>query len=330
MSKTVCITGINGQSGSFLAERLLNENYKVYGLIRKSSSFNTQRIDHIYNNPNLELVYGDLSDSGSINNFVKKCKPDYFYNLGALSHVKVSFDMPEYVFDIDGAGVIRCLEAIRLNSPNTRFLQASTSELFGSSGAPQNENTPMCPQSPYGIAKLAAYWSVKNWREGYNLFAVNSISFNHESYRRSPTFLTMKVVQGLVKIKHGLQEALVLGNLGAKRSWNHVHDVIQGMILMMNADVPQDYVIGENKMMSVQEFVEKVAAKLDLNWQDFVRIDQKYYRPNEVNQLEPDATKIKTELGWSAKYSVDDIIDEMITHETKLAQQELLIKNSGK
>lgn len=310
--KTAAITGITGQCGSFLARKLLNEDYKVYGMIRKSSSFNTQRIEDIFNHSGLDLSYGDLSDTGSVNNFISKCKPDYFFNLGAMSHVRTSFDLAEYVMDIDAAGVIRCLEAIRLHSPKTRFLQASTSELFGSSPAPQNEETPMFPQSPYGIAKLSGYWATKLYRNSYNMFAVNSISFNHESKFRSPTFLTMKTVKGLCNIKLGKQKELVLGNLNAKRSWNHISDVINGMMLILNADKPDDYVIGDNPMISVQDFVEKVATKLDLNWRDYIRIDPKYFRPSEVNELEPDSSKIKRELGWKSRYSVDDIINEMI------------------
>jgi GDPmannose 4,6-dehydratase len=329
MTKTIAITGITGQTGSYLAERYLNEGHKVYGMIRKSSSFNTSRIEHIFNHPNLDLVYGDLSDTGSVNSFVSKCKPDYFFNMGALSHVKISFDQPDFVMNVDAIGVVRCLEAIRLFSPHTRFLQASTSELFGSAPAPQSEHTPMWPQSPYGCAKLAAYWMVKNYRTGYNLFAVNSISFNHESARRSPTFLTAKVVQGLVRIKYGLQKELVLGNLNSKRSWNHVNDIIDGMMLMINSNKPDDYVIGSNKMISVQEFVEMVAAKLDINWRDCIRIDSKYFRPNEVEQLEPNNRKIVSELGWQPKYSIDDIIDEMISEYVSLANNELLIKGKN-
>jgi|ERR1700722_7843331 len=312
MKKVAAITGITGQCGSFLAEKLLNENYDVYGFVRKSSSFSRDRIEHLLNNPNIKLFYGDLADTSSINNFVSVSKPDYFFNFGAMSHVRTSFDIGEYVADVDGTGVMRCLEAIKILSPQTRFLQASTSELFGSSPAPQNEKTAMCPQSPYGIAKLAGYWTTRLYRQSYDLFAVNSISFNHESKNRAPTFLTMKVVKGFCDIKKGKQKELVLGNLDAKRSWNHVSDVVDGMLLMLNANKPDDYVIGSNKMISVQEFVERVANKLNLNWQDYVRIDPIYYRPSEVDELEPDSTKIKTELGWTPKYSVDDIIDEMM------------------
>jgi GDPmannose 4,6-dehydratase len=311
--KTACITGITGQCGSRLASKLLNENYKVYGMIRKSSSFNTARIDHIFNHPNLKLSYGDLSDTNTVYRFVGDHKPDYFFNLGAMSHVKSSFELGEFCYDVDGTGVLRCLEAIRLYSPETRFLQASTSELFGGldGTAPQNEDTPMAPQSPYGIAKLCGYWTTKLYRQSYNLFAVNSISFNHESRLRSPVFITMKVVKGLCDIKKGLQKELVLGNLKAKRSWNHIDDIINGMLLIINAEKPDDYVIGDNPMITVEQFVEKVANKLQLNWQDYVRVDEKYYRPSEVNELEPDSSKLKA-LGWKSRHSVDDIIDEMI------------------
>jgi GDPmannose 4,6-dehydratase len=310
--KKVAITGITGQCGSFLTEKLLNENYEVYGLVRKSSSFNRERIEHLLGNPNLKLFYGDLSDTSSISNFVITSKPDYFFNLGAMSHVRTSFDLGEYVMDVDGTGVMRCLDAIRQHSPETRFLQASTSELFGSSPAPQNEETAMKPQSPYGIAKLAGYWMTKLYRQSYGMFAVNSISFNHESKGRSPAFLTMKVVKGFCDIKMGKQKELTLGNLTAQRSWNHISDIIDGMLLMLDADKPDDYVIGANPMISVQEFVERVAAKLDLNWKDYVRIDPVYFRPSEVDELEPDSSKIQRELGWKSKFSVDDIIDEMI------------------
>ena len=324
--KTAAITGITGQTGSYLAEYLLAHDYEVYGLIRKVSSFNTGRIDHIIENPNLKLIYGDLADAGSVNNFVMTSRPDLFFNMGAMSHVRVSFDIPSPTFDYDAGGVIRCLEAIRLYSPNTKFLQASTSELFGSTPAPQNEETKMAPQSPYAVAKLAAYWTVKNYRSGYGLFAVNSISFNHESKRRSSCFVTMKICRAAARIKYGLQDELVLGNLEAKRSWNHVLDVIDGMMLIMNADKPDDYVIGSNEMISVQEFVERVFAKLGIDWMRYVRIDKRYFRPNEVNELQPDATKIKTELGWQPKYTVDDIIDEMIEDSVRLAKQEVVLK----
>ena len=323
--KTVCITGCTGQTGSYLCERLLND-YKVYGLMRKSSSFNTERINHIFNHPNLELMYGDLTDGSNITNWIAKCKPDYFFNLGALSHVKVSFDQPLYTLNADAGGVINCLEAIRLHSPNTRFLHAGTSEQFGSSSPPQSEKTEMAPQSPYGVSKLAAYWLVRNYREGYGLFACSSISFNHESKKRSPTFVTGKICRGAARIKCGLQNELVLGNLKAKRSWNHVSDIIDGMLLMINAEKPDDYVIGSNKMISVEEFAEKVFSKLGMDWKDYVKVSEKYFRPNEVPNLEPDSTKIRTELGWTPKYSLDDIINEMLDEHMRLAKQEVLLK----
>lgn len=323
--KTAAITGISGMTGSHICDYLLERDYKVYGMIRKSSSINTERIDHVFNHPNLELIYGDLSDTGTVNSFISTCKPDYFFNMGAMSHVAHSFLLPSISLDLDAGGVIRCLEGIRLYSPHTRFLQASTSELFGSSAAPQDETTPMKPQSPYAISKLAAYWAVKLYRQSYNMFAVNSISFNHESKRRGHNFLTMKTVKGLVRCKYKLQNELVLGYTNSYRSWNSVHDIISGMMLMIEADKPDDYVIGANKMISVQEFIEKVATKLDIDWKRYIRIDKKYFRPAEVEQLEPNSQKIQNELGWVSKYTVDDIIDEMIEECEMQAKKELLI-----
>ena len=322
--KKVCISGITGQTGSYLSEKLLNDGYKVYGLIRKSSVFNTERIENIIGHPNLDNSYGDLTDGSNISNWIAKIKPDYFFNLGALSHVAVSFNEPNYVLQADAGGVINCLEAIRMHSPHTRFCQASTSELFGSSPPPQDENTPLCPQSPYGVAKLAGYWTVKNYRTGYGLFAVNSISFNHESPRRSPTFLTAKVVKAAARIKYGLQDEVILGNLKSARSWNHCKDIVDGMMLIIDQKTPDDYVIGSNKMITVQQFVEIVFTKLGMNWQDYVKTDQKHYRPNEVDQLEPNPTKIM-KLGWRPKYSLDMLIDEMIENEMELARQEKLL-----
>jgi len=327
--KVACLTGISGQVGAQLAHKLLLEDYKVYGMIRKSSSFNTQRIEDIYNNSNLELVYGDLSDSSSINSFVKKCKPEYFFNLGAMSHVKASFELPEYVMDVNGTGVVRCLEAIKNLSPSTKFLQFSTSELFGSSPSPQSEQTPMQPCSPYSFAKLAGYWATVNYRISYNLQAYNGIFFNMESRFRNPTFLTRKVTQAAARIHYGLQSELILGNLDAERSWNYVGDSLNACMLIINSDKPDDYVIGDNKKITVKMWVEKVFSKLGLNWQDYVKIDQKYYRPQEVNSLEPDSSKLKKAFGWSAVYSVDDIINEMLNADLELARQEKLLKDNS-
>jgi GDPmannose 4,6-dehydratase len=243
-----------------------------------------------------------------------------------MSHVRVSFDIPEYTMDIGATGVVRCLEAIRHYSPQTKFLQASTSEMFGGFNPPQNENSPFYPRSPYGAAKIAAYWSTVNYRESYNIFGVNSISFNHESKRRGETFVTRKITRAATRIKLGLQEKLVLGNLSAKRDWNHAKDVANAMLLMMNAPQPDNWVVASGQMHSVQEFAELVFKKLDLDWAKFVEIDQKYFRPTEVDELCGDATKIKTQLGWVPEYTFEQLVDEMIAEDLKLAEQEVILK----
>lgn len=327
--KTACISGITGQTGSYLAELLLEKGYKVHGLIRRSSNFNTQRIDHIYDNPNLQLDYGDLSDANSLINFIDGAKPDLFINAAAQSHVKVSFDIPIYTFDVDATGVMRCLEALRKYSSHTRFLQCSTSELFGSQPPPQSETTPFHPRSPYGAAKIAGYWATVNYREGYNLFACNAISFNHEGARRHETFVTRKVTRAATRIKLGLQDKLALGNLESKRDWSHAKDIAKGMYLMLMSDVPDDYVISSGEMHSIQELVEMVFSKLDLDWKEYVVIDEKYFRPSEVDALCGDSTKIRKALGWEPEYNFEMIIDEMIQNDLKLAQQEKLIKELG-
>lgn len=328
--KTACITGVTGQTGSFLSEILLEQGYKVYGLKRRSSSLNTERLDHIYQDPHiskdLELVYGDLSDYSSIANLISDTKPDLFFNLGAQSHVRVSFDIPEYTMDIGATGVLRCLEAIRKHSPKTRFLQASTSEMFGSISPPQNESTPFHPRSPYGAAKVAGFWTTVNYREAYNLFAVNSISFNHESERRGETFVTRKITRAATRIKLGLQNKLYLGNLESKRDWSHAYDVAQAMTMIINADSPEDYVVASGEMHSIQEFLELVFSKLDLDWKEYVEIDSKYFRPSEVDALCGDPSKIQNQLGWKPKYTFDMLVDKMIAHDLKLAENERLIK----
>ncbi|MDP2685267.1 MAG: GDP-mannose 4,6-dehydratase [bacterium] len=326
MSKTICVSGVTGQTASYLVEQLLAEGHKVYGLIRRSSVFNTERINHLYDNPNLKLVYGDLADYSSILGFVGDVKPDEFYNLGAMSHVRVSFDIPEYTFDVTGTGVLRCLEAIRKVSPKTRFLQASSSELFGASPPPQNENTPFHPRSPYAVAKLAGYWATVNYREAYNLFACNSITYNHESPRRGETFVTRKITRAATRIKLGLQDKLLLGNLDAKRDWNHASDVARAMKLIMNLDFADDFVIGSGKMYSVQEFLELVFSKLDLDYKEFVEFDARLIRPAEVDALCADSSKIKIITGWEPLISFECLVDEMIECDMKLAEQERLIK----
>lgn len=326
MKPVACITGITGQTGSYLAEYLIKKGYKVYGLVRRSSSFNTGRIDHLYRDlhtkPDLELVYGDLSDYSSLVNFISQAKPDLFFNLAAQSHVKVSFDIPEYTGDVTFTGALRCLEALRHCSPDTKFLQASSSEMFGATPPPQNEFTLFHPRSPYACSKVAAYYATINYREAYNLFAVNSISFNHESPRRGETFVTRKITRAATRIKLGIQDKLYLGNLEAKRDWSHAKDVVKGMYKIITSDTPQDYVIATGEMHSVQEFVELVFSKLELNWQDHVLFDPKYLRPTEVAELCGDASKIRDNLGWSPEYSFDSLVEEMIHGDLEIALME--------
>jgi len=324
--KTAIVSGITGQIGSAFAELLLSKNYKIYGIKRRSSSINTERIDHLYQDPHvnnqLELVYGDLSDYSSIAGLVADVKPDFFYNFGAMSHVRVSFDVPEFCMDITGTGVIRCLEAIRKFSPKTRFLQMSSSEIFGSSPPPQNELTPFRPCSPYAIAKLAGYWATVNYRNAYNIHASNAICFNTESCKRGITFVTRKLSMGCAKIAVGLQNKLYLGNLNAKRSWSHVGDQINGIYLIANADRPDDYVLGVEEMHSVEEFAKCAFDRVGLNYKDYIELDCRYLRPYEVDALCPDTTKIKTELGWRPEKGFIDIVNEMVDYDLELAKQE--------
>lgn len=332
MVKTACITGITGQTGSYLAEILLQEGYKVYGIKRRSSSINTERIDHIYTDlhvdDNLELVYGDLSDYSSIVNLISDVKPDLFFNLGAQSHVRVSFDIPEYTMDIAGTGVLRCLEAVRKFSPKTRFLTSSSSEMFGASPPPQNESTPFHPRSPYAVGKVAGYYATINYREAYDLFAVNSICFNMESPRRGETFVTRKITLAATRIKLGLQKKLFLGNLQAKRDWHHAKDAAKAMYSIVTAERPNDYVVATGEMHSVQEFLEIVFSKLGLNWKEYVEIDPKYFRPSEVDALCGDSSKLRNELGWSPQYSFMDLVDEMIASDLVLATNEKLLRDA--
>ena len=332
--KLALITGINGQDGSYLAELLLEKNYIVYGLIRRSSSINTKRIDHIYER--LKLRYGDLSDSSSITKILNEIK-EYpgtieIYNLGAMSHVKVSFDIPEYTGDIDGLGTLRILDAVLALGLKDRvkFYQASSSELYGKvTEVPQTEKTPFYPRSPYGVAKLYAYWITKNYRESYNLFACNGILFNHESPRRGETFVTKKITMALEGIINGTQECLVLGNINAKRDWGHAKDYVYGMWLMMQHDFPEDYVLATNEMHSVREFVEKAFQLKNFNicWKgenmneigydsitgrELIFIDPRYFRPAEVDLLIGDSSKAKFELDWEHKISFDQLVKEMV------------------
>lgn len=317
------VTGVNGQTGSYLAELLLEKGYKVYGLRRRSSVFNTERIDHIVGERNrFELVYGDLADYSSIANLVADTKPDLFFNTAAMSHVRVSFEIPEYTMDIGATGVIRCLEAIRKHSSGTRFVQCSTSEMFGSTPPPQNENTPFHPRSPYAVSKVAGYWATVNYREAYKMFASNSISFNHEGVRRGETFVTRKITRAAARIKLGLQDVLWLGNLDAKRDWSHAKDVARAQIMILEHDHPDDFVVCSGESHSVREFLDLVFKKLDLDVNKFVKFDPRYLRPSEVDHLKGDSTKIKNALGWSPEYTFEQLVDEMVEHDLELARRE--------
>ena len=326
MSKVAFITGITGQAGSYLAEFLLDKGYVVHGLIRRSSSFNTGRIDHIFNNSNLRLHYGDLLDAGRLTELMMNVKPNEVYNLGAQSHVKVSFEMPVYTVDVDSTGTIRLLEAIRAAGIEStcRFYQASSSEMYGQvAEIPQSEKTPFHPRSPYGCAKVASYWMTVNYRESYNMFACNGILFNHESPRRGETFVTRKITRAATRIKLGLQDKLVLGNLSASRDWGFAGDYVEAMWMMLQHHKPDDYVVATGETHSVQEFCDLVFTKLDLDYNKYVEINEKYYRPAEVDILLGDPTKAKEQLGWKPKVSFGGLIDMMIESDLQLAHKEL-------
>ncbi len=316
--KRALITGITGQDGSYLAELLLEKGYEVYGIIRRASTFNTSRINHIYQDPHekgakLKLIFGDLTDASSINKIVRDVQPDEIYNLAAQSHVRVSFDVPEYTADATGTGVIRLLEAIRENGLNTRFYQASSSEMFGKVQAvPQKEDTPFYPRSPYAAAKLYGHWITKNYRESYGMFACSGILFNHESPRRGETFVTRKITKAVANIKAGLQDKLYLGNLDAKRDWGYAKEYVEAMWLMLQQDEPDDYVIATNETHTVQEFVERAFEHVGLNWKDYVEFDERYMRPAEVDLLIGDATKAKEKLGWEPKVTFEKLVDIMV------------------
>jgi len=317
--KKALIFGATGQDGSYLSELLLGKGYEVHGVIRRASSFNTGRIDHIFER--LKIHFGDLSDSSSIAGLVREVAPDELYNLGAQSHVRVSFDIPEYTADVTGTGTVRILEALYKASPATRFYQASSSELFGSSPPPQNEHTPFHPRSPYGCAKILAYWATVNYRESYGLHASNGILFNHESPRRGETFVTRKIAKAVARIKLGLQKELVLGNLEAKRDWGHARDFVEAMWLMLQQRDPDDYVIATGETHSVKEFVELAFAYVGIdNWQKYVRTDVKYFRPAEVDVLLGDPSKAKKVLKWEPKVTFKDLVYEMVDHEIRTAK----------
>ena len=333
MKKTL-ITGITGQDGSYLAEFLLNKGYEVHGLIRRSSTFNTGRIDHLYKDMHdpearMYLHYGDLSVSAHLTNLLSDIKPDEIYHLGAQSHVRVSFDTPEYTGDITGLGTIRLLEAIRKTGIRARFYQASSSEMFGAAPPPQSELTPFQPQSPYAAAKVYSYYVVKNYREAYNIFACNGILFNHESPRRGETFVTRKITRAAARIKLGLQKKLYLGNLDAKRDWGFAGDYVEVMWMMLQQDKPDDFAIATGETHSVREFVERVFKKLDLDYRRYVEIDERYFRPTEVDVLLGDSTKAQETLGWKPKTNFDQLINMMVKTDLELAEKEKVLHDAG-
>jgi GDPmannose 4,6-dehydratase len=339
--KKALITGITGQDGSYLAELLLKKGYEVWGIIRRSSSFHTGRIDHLYKDPHeqprLRLVYGDLTDGSNLSTIMNDVKPDEVYNLGAQSHVRVSFDMPIYTADTDGLGTLRLLEAIRGSDKPVKFYQASSSEMYGKVvEIPQTEKTPFHPRSPYGCAKVYSFWQTLNYREAYGLFACNGILFNHESPRRGETFVTRKITRAATRIKCGLQDKLYLGNLDAKRDWGFAGDYVEAMWLMLQRDEPDDYVVATGESHSVREFVAEVFGYLDLDWEKYVEIDPRYLRPSEVDHLQGDPSKAKKVLGWEPKVTFKELAKMMTDADMKIAEYEKIInkveseKQSGK
>jgi GDPmannose 4,6-dehydratase len=333
MSKTALITGITGQDGSYLAEFLLSRGYRVYGLMRRSSSFNTSRIDHIYQDPHepdprLRLIYGDLNDASSVNKILGDVQPDEIYNLGAQSHVMVSFDIPEYTGEVTGLGAVRLLEAIRETQIRPKFYQASSSELYGlAQETPQKETTPFYPRSPYACAKAYAFYMVRNYREARGLFACNGILFNHESPRRGETFVTRKITRAATRISVGLQDKLYLGNLDARRDWGYAPEYVEAMWLMLQQENPDDYIIATGETHSVEEFVEEAFGLLGLNWRKHVEIDQRYIRPTEVDLLLGDYSKAKKKLAWEPKVSFKELVRIMVEADLELAKREAHMNN---
>ena len=338
--KKALITGITGQDGSYLAEFLLSKGYVVHGIIRRASTFNTNRIDHIYKDPHirgvkLHLHYGDLSDSSQLTNLIYNTKPDEIYHLGAQSHVRVSFDMPEYTGDITGLGTTRILEAVRRSGIKCKFYQASSSEMYGDAPAPQNEDTPFRARSPYAAAKIYAYWMVRNYREGYNIFACNGILFNHESSRRGKTFVTRKITRAIANIIAGNQKKLYLGNLAAKRDWGYAPDYVEAMWLMLQQDKPCDYVIGTGETHSVEEFLIEAFNYVNLDYKEYIKIDPRYFRPTEVELLLADSSKARRELGWSPRIDFKELVKVMVDSDMELAgldspgKGKLILKTKG-
>jgi len=332
MSKKVAfITGISGQDGSILAELLLQKDYKVYGLIRRSSTFNTVRIEHIYNHPNLKLIYGDISDSMNISTIIRDIQPDEIYNLAAQSHVKVSFDVPINTVDMNILGTINVLESIRQYSPHSKYYQASSSEMFGKvEEVPQTEKTPFHPRSPYGCSKVYSYWQTVNYREAYNIFASNGILFNHSGERRGETFVTRKITRAVTRIKLGLQNELILGNIDSKRDWGYYKDYCEAMYLILQHNKPDDFVIATGETHSVREFLDEVFGYLDLDWKKYIEVDQRYFRPTEVDMLLCDASKAKKVLGWKPKVKFEELARLMTDADMKIAEDEKVLKENRK
>lgn len=332
--KKALITGITGQDGSYLAELLLAKGYEVHGIIRRASTFNTERIDHLYQDPHVNdvrlfLHFGDIADSTNLIKLLYRIQPDEIYHLAAQSHVRVSFDIPEYTGDVTGIGTIRILEAIRETGLKAKFYQASSSEMFGKvEEIPQRETTPFHPRSPYAAAKVYAYWSTVNYRESYGMFACNGILFNHESPRRGETFVTRKITRAAARIKAGLQKKIYLGNLDPKRDWGYAKEYVEAMWLMLQQEEPDDYVVATGEAHSVREFLEEAFSYLGLNWQEHLEIDTKYYRPAEVELLVGDASKARTKLCWAPQTGFKELVQLMIEADLKLAEQEMRIHNS--
>jgi len=323
MVKKALITGITGQDGSYLAEFLIHKGYEVHGLIRRASTFNTHRIEHIFKDPHdkgssLKLHYGDLTDGSRITTLLNSIKPDEIYHLAAQSHVRVSFDEPEYTGDTTGLGTIRLLEAVRLTVPECKFYQASSSEMFGASPPPQHENTEFYPRSPYGVAKVYAFWITKNYREAYGLFATNGILFNHESPRRGETFVTRKITRAVARIKQEIDSELYLGNLDATRDWGYAPEYVEGMWLMLQADIPSDYVLATGTSTTVKEFVQHSFEVVGLDWEKYVKFDERYLRPTEVDSLIGDASKAKKDLNWAFQTQPKDLAELMVKADSEI------------
>jgi GDPmannose 4,6-dehydratase len=336
--KRALISGVTGQDGSYLVRFLLNKGYEVHGIVRRSSLFNTDRIDQVYHDPHvggpaLTLHYGDLTDGSSLRHVIEKVRPQEIYNLGAQSHVKVSFDIPEYTADVDALGALRLLEALRdynrTHGGGVRYYQAGSSEMFGDAPPPQNEQTAFRPRSPYAASKLAAHWYSVNYREAYGIFICNGILFNHESPERGETFVTRKISRAVGRIKAGLQDKVFLGNLNAKRDWGYAGDYVEAMWLMLQQTDPDDYVVATGETHTVQKFVELAFAEADLDWKQHVEIDQRYFRPTDVDVLHGDASKALRKLGWRPRVGFKELIKMMIEHDLELAKREAVLKSAG-